>query len=300
MVETRGTLPKALWPGVKAWWGADYKQYPEVCKQIFEVQKSTMAWEEDVQITGMNAAKVKDEGGSTEYDNIGQGFTSRYTHLALSNGFIVTREEFKDNQYKKVARARTKELSKSFRVAKETLAASVFNNAHTTFQTGDGVSLLNTAHPEKMGTFSNKLAVAADLSESSLEDLCIQIMNATDSVGDPIHIEPKQLIIPTSLTFEAERILKSAQRVGTDHNDINALKSLGVLQNAPIVWRFLTDTDAFYIKTDVSEGLKHYQREAREISREGDFDTDNLKVKGYERYSFGATNPRCLYGSEGA
>lgn len=299
-METRGTLPKALWPGVKAWWGADYKQYPEVCKQVFEVQKSSMAWEEDVQITGMSAAKIKDESGATEYDNIGQGYTSRYTHVALSNGYKVTREEFRDNQYKKVARARTKQLSKSFRVAKETLAAAILNNGFTTFQTGDGVSLFNASHPEKASTFSNTLAVAADLSESSLEDLCIEIMTATDSVGDPVHIQPKRLIIPPHLSFVAERILKSTQRVGTDHNDINALKSMGILQADPIVWRFLTDTDAWFVQTDAPEGLKHYQREAREIMREGDFDTDVLKVKGYERYSFGATEPRGCYGVPGA
>lgn len=301
MAETRGTLPKALWPGVKAWWGASYKLYPEVCKQVFDVQKSTMAFEEDVQITSMTNAAVKSEGGSTQYDNIGQGYTTRYTHVAYSNGYIVTREEFADNQYPKVARARTYALNKSFWATKETVAANIFNRAtNSSYVGGDGVTLLNTAHPEKVGTFSNRPTVAADLSESSLEDLVIQTMTATDSVGDPIMINPKKLLIPPQLAFDATRIIKSQLQSGTANNDTNAMKQMGILQSDPIVWNFLTDTDAFYILTDAQEGLKMYQREAREVNREGDFDTDNLKVKGYERYSFGWTDPRAVYGSPGA
>ena len=301
MPENRGTLPKSLWPGVKAWWGADYKDYPEICRQIFEMRTSKMAFEEDVQITSMSAAPVKDEGGSTSYDNIGQGYTTRYTHVAYSNGFIVTREQFADNQYAKVARARTKALSKSFRVTKETVAANILNRATNGSYTGaDGVTLLNTAHPEKVGTFSNRLAVAADLSESSLEDLMILIMTATDSVGDPIMIKPKRLIIPPQLAFEATRITKSVLQSGTANNDTNAMREMGLLQEDPIIWNYLTDPDAFFVQTDAPEGMIGYQREAREIKREGDFDTDNLKVKGYERYSFGYTDPRCLYGSPGA
>lgn len=301
MAETRGTLPKALWPGIKAWHGVFYKKFPEMCRQVFDVQKSTMAFEEDVQITGMAAAKVKDEGGGTAYDNIGQGYTSRYTHVAYSNGFIVTKEEFDDNQYPKVARARTRELAKSFYVTKETVAANVLNRAfNASYTGGDGVSLLNTTHPEKVGTFSNRLAVAADLSESSLEDLLILIMTATDSVGDPIQLNPTKLIIPPQLTFTAHRIINSVNQSGTANNDVNAIRSMGLLQNDPVTWNFLTDSDAFFVKTDVAEGLKMYQRKPREINREGDFDTDNLKVKGYERFSVGWSDPRDLYGSPGA
>lgn len=301
MVETRGTLPKALWPGVKAWWGADYKRYPEICKQVFETVSSSMAFEEDVQITGMGMAKVKDEGGSTEYDNIGQGYTTRYTHVAYSNGFIVTREEFADNQYPKVARARTRELSKSFRVTKETVAANIFNRAvDSNYLGADGKTLLATDHPEKVGTFANRPIVAADLSESALEDLLIQVMTATDSVGDPIQLAPKRLLIPPQLYFTAMRILKSVQQSGTANNDINVINSQGLFSADPIKWNYLTDDDAYFVLTDVSDGLKHYQREAREIEREGDFDTGNLKVKGYERYSFGYTDPRAVFGSPGA
>lgn len=302
MTENRGTLPKSLWPGVKAWWGADYQQYPEICHQIFEVMNSTMPFEEDVQITSMSAAPVKDEGGSRTYNNIGQGYTTRYTHIAYANGYQITREQFADNQYVKVARARTRALSKSHRVTKETVSANIFNRATTSgYEGADGVTLLSTAHPEKVGTFSNRLAVAADLSESSLEDLIILIMTATDSVGDPIMIKPKKLIVPPQLAFAATRILKSTLQSGTANNDTNAMREMGLLQGDPIIWNYLTDTDAFYIQTDVPDGLKLYQREAREIKKgQTDDDTDNLKVKSYERFSVGYTDPRALYGSPGA
>lgn len=301
MVETRGTLPKSLWPGVKAWWGADYAQHPEVCRSIFETRNSTMAWEEDVQITSMSAAPVKDEGGAVTYNNIGQGYTTRYTHVAYANGFIVTREQFADNQYPKIARARTMALSKSHRVTKETVAANILNRATTAgYEGADGVTLLSTAHPEKVGTFANRAAVAADFSESALEDMLILIDTATDSVGDPIQIKAKKLIIPPALRFNVTRTLRSTLQSGTANNDVNAVKKLGILQGDPIVWQFLTDTDAWFIQTDAPEGLIHYQREAREITRDGDFDTNNLKVKSYERYSFGYTDPRCIYGSPGA
>lgn len=302
MTENRGTLPKSLWPGVKAWWGADYAQHPEISRQIFTVLSSSMAFEEDVQITSMSAAPVKSEGGARPYNNIGQGYTTRYTHIAYANGFQITREQFADNQYAKVARARTKALSKSHRVTKETVAANIFNRATSGSYLGaDGVSLLSTAHPEKVGTFSNRLSVAADLSESSLEDLLILIMTATDSVGDPIMIKPKRLIIPPQLAFVATRILKSTLQSGTANNDTNAMKDMGLLQGDPIIWNYLTDTDAFFVQTDVDDGLKLYQREAREITKgQTDDDTDNLKVKSYERFSVGYTDPRCLYGSPGA
>lgn len=302
MTENRGTLPKSLWPGVKAWWGADYQQYPEICRQVFEVMNSTMAFEEDVQITSMSAAPVKDEGGSRTYDNIGQGYTTRYTHIAYANGYQITREQFADNQYVKVARARTRALSKSHRVTKETVSANVFNRSTTAgYEGADGVTLLSTAHPEKVGTFANRPAVAADLSESSLEDLIILTMTATDSVGDPIMIKPKKLLIPPQLAFAATRILKSTLQSGTANNDTNAMREMGLLQGDPIIWNYLTDTDAFYLLTDVPDGLKLYQREAREIKKgQTDDDTDNLKVKSYERFSVGYTDPRAVYGSPGA
>jgi hypothetical protein len=302
MSENRGTLPKSLWPGVKAWWGADYEMHPEICQKIFAVQSSSMAFEEDVQITSMSAAPVKSEGGSRTYNNIGQGYTTRYTHIAYANGYQITREQFADNQYAKVARARTKALSKSHRVTKETVAANILNRAtNGSYLGADGVTLLSTAHPEKVGTFANRMTVAADLSESSLEDLVILIMTATDSVGDPIMIKPKRLIIPPQLAFVATRITKSMQQSGTANNDTNAMREMGLFQEDPVTWNYLTDPDAFFIQTDVDEGLKLYQREAREITKgQTDDDTDNLKVKSYERFSVGYTDPRCIYGSIGA
>jgi Mu-like prophage major head subunit gpT len=302
MTENRGTLPKSLWLGVKAWWGADYDLHPEICREIFSVQTSSMAFEEDVQITSISAAPVKSEGGARTYNNIGQGYTTRYTHIAYANGYQITREQFADNQYAKVARARTKALSKSHRVTKETVAANILNRSTSGSYLGaDGVSLLSTAHPEKVGTFANRMSVAADLSESSLEDILILIMTATDSVGDPIMIKPKRLIIPPQLAFVATRILKSTLQSGTANNDTNAMREMGLLQGDPVMWNYLTDPDAWYVQTDVEEGLKLYQREAREITKgQTDDDTDNLKVKSYERFSVGYTDPRCIYGSPGA
>jgi hypothetical protein len=302
MTENRGTLPKSLWPGVKAWWGADYEQHPEVCRQIFSVMSSSMAFEEDVQITSISAAPVKDEGGARTYNNIGQGYTTRYTHIAYANGYQITREQFADNQYAKVARARTKALSKSHRVTKETVSANILNRAtNGSYLGADGVTLLSTAHPEKVGTFANRMAVSADLSESSLEDILILIMTATDSVGDPIMIKPKRLIIPPQLAFVATRLLKSTLQSGTANNDTNAVREMGLLQGDPVMWNYLTDPDAWFVQTDVDDGLKMYQREAREIKKgQTDDDTDNLKVKSYERFSVGYTDPRCIYGSVGA
>ena len=302
MTENRGTLPKSLWMGVNSWWGADYKNHPDVCSQVFSVQKSTQAFEEDVQLTSTSAAPVKSEGGARTYDNIGQGYTTRYTHIAYASGFQITREQFADNQYAKVARARTKALSKSHRVTKETVSANILNRATSGSYLGaDGVALLSTAHPEKVGTFANKLAVAADLSESSLEDLMILIMTATDSVGDPIMLKPKRLIIPPQLAFAATRITASLGQSGTANNDTNAMREMGMLQGKPIIWQYLTDPDGFFIQTDADDGLKLYQREAREIKKaSADDDTDNLKVKSYERFSVGYTDPRAIYGTEGA
>lgn len=300
MTENRGTLPKALWPGVKTWWG-DYNKHPEEHKSVFDVRKSNMAFEEDVELIGMGLAKVKDEGDGSSYDNLTQGPISRYQHVTYSLGYRVTEEEFDDNQYKKVAKRRTQALAFSHRTTKEIIGADILNRSVTAGYTGgDGVTLLSTSHPVQGGTQSNTLAVAADLSESSVEDLLIQIMNAEDNRGLPIAIKPKRLIIPPALAFEAERIVKSTLRSGTDHNDTNAMRSLGVFQQDPMVYHYLTDTDAWYISTDVSDGLICYNRKAREIRRDGDFDTGNLKVKGIERYSFGWTDWRGLFGTEGA
>lgn len=302
MVETRGTLPKALWPGVKRWWGQDYEKHPEECKMVFEMDTSEKAFEEDVELSGLGLASVKSEGGSSVYDNMRQGPTTRYTHLTYSLGYVVTEEEFDDGQYEKVAKSRTKSLGFSFRTTKEVVAANVLNRHSTSgYNGGDGVTLLSTAHPTMDGgTQANRLTVAADLSEAALEDLLVLMMKAENSVGHPIPIRAKRLIVPPDLAFEATRIVKSVLQSGTGNNDVNAMKAMSIFQQDPMIYHYLTDTDAFFITTTAPSGLIGYQRKNRVIRRESDFDTDNLKVKGIERYAFGWTDWRGLYGSPGA
>lgn len=302
MPETRGTLPKALWPGVKAWWGQDYKKHPEECMQAFENETSDMAFEEDVELTGMGLAQIKDEGAASTYDNMRQGPTTRYTHATLSLGFIVTEEEFDDNKYAKVAKARTQSLAFSFRTTKEIIGANVYNRAfNSAYVGGDGVSMINTAHPTADGgTQSNELPIAADISEAAVEDMLVIISQAENSVGHPIAIQPKRLIVPPTLMFDATRIVRSTLQSGTENNDINALREMGMFSQDPMVYHYLTDPDAWFISTNVPNGLKMYQRKKRVIRRENEFDTDNLKVKGVERYSFGHTDWRGIYGTAGA
>mgnify|MGYP005990596105 CR=1 FL=1 len=302
MVETRGTLPKALWPGVKQWWGQDYAKHPEECAMVFEQDTSDKAFEEDVELTGMGLATVKDEGAASAYDSMGQGTTTRYTHVTYSLGFAVTEEEFDDGQYAKVAKARTKALSFSFRTTKEVVGANVLNRGFNASYAGaDGVAMLSDSHPVKGGGVqSNILSTPADLSEASLEDLLVIIAKAKNAVGHPIAIQPKQLIVPPALMFDATRIVRSTLQSGTDKNDINALRAMGMFQKDPMIYHYLTDEDAWFVSTNAPDGLKQYQRKKRVIRRENEFDTDNLKVKGIERYSFGHTDFRGIFGSEGA
>lgn len=300
-IETRGSLPRALWPGVKSWFGTEYADYPRFAERMFNMDTSSMAFEDDVEIVGMGMAHVKSEGNSTDYESITQGYTSRYTHVSYGLGFIVTREEFDDNQYNKVARARSRALARAFRHAKETVSANVLNNAFSgSYLGGDGVALLSNAHPTRAGNQSNILAVAADFSEASVEDLFKLMMQAKDSSGMPIPMRATKLIVGTDNAFEVERLFKSVGRVGTADNDTNALRSMGVLPSEIIVNPYLTDSDAWFIVTDVQDGLKGYTRTALEIRRDNDFDTLNLKVAGFERYSFGWSDWRGLYGTAGA
>jgi hypothetical protein len=302
MTETRGTLPKALWPGVKAWWGQDYAKHPEECRQVYDVQSSTMAFEEDVELSGMGLATVKSEGGSSVYDNMRQGPTTRYTHATYSLGFKVTEEEFDDNQYQKVARARTQALAFSFRTTKEIVGANVFNRAFDGgYLGGDGVSMISESHPVMGGGVqANRMAAAADLSEAALEDVLKLISKAENGVGQPIALKAKKLIVHPDEMFNAIRITKSELRSGTANNDINAMAYIGAFEEGPMTWHYLTDPDAWFVSTNVPDGLKMYQRKNRVIRRETDFDTDNLKVKGVERYSFGWSDWRAVFGSPGA
>jgi len=300
-ITNTGAHPKALWPGVNTWFGNKYDEHPAECPLIFEVQGSTQNFEEDVLTTGFGLAPVKPEGVSTVYDSHTQGYTSRYTHVAYSLGYIVTKEEKDDNLYEKVSMRRAGSLAFSMRQTRENVGANILNRAVATgYNGGDGVTLFSTAHPlASGGTWSNKLAAAADLSEASLEDICIQIGNAVDQKGLKISLRPTRLIIPVESQFDATRILKSVGQSAVDNNNINALRVMGAIPEMTVN-HYLTDTDAFYVKTDAPEGLKWYDRAAVEFGKDEDFDTDNAKAKGYMRFSAGWSDARGLYGSEGA
>lgn len=300
-VISTGNNPKLLWPGLNAVWGRNYTEHAKQFTNLFDIEQSDMNYEEEVEMTGFGLAPVKQQGGSTVYDSESQQTVNRYTHIAYSLGFIVTREEMDDNLYEKKGVTRTQALAFSMRQTKETVAANVYNRAfNSAFVGGDGVELLSTAHPSLAGSQSNELAVAADLSEASLEDLSIQIMNATNNRGLKIAIRPRKLIVPTALAFEAERILKSTLQNDTANNAINALRATGMFPEGVHVNQYLTDPDAFFIRTDAPNGMKMFQRVAAEFAQDGDFDTSNVKYKAYERYSQGWSDFRGLYGSPGA
>lgn len=296
-----GNIAKLLWPGLNARWGANYTEHDKEYTDLVDVFTSDMTYEEDQEMTGFGLAPVKAQGMPTTYDTMSQGYTTRYTHIAYGLGFIITREAIDDNQYEKVGMQRTGSLAFSMRQTKENVVANLYNRAfNSSYTMGDGKELLATDHPSLAGTWQNELTTSADLSEASLEDLVVLIGQAKNSRGLRISIKPKSLIIPVQLQFEAARILKSVQQSGTANNDINALKAMGAFPDGVKVNHYLTDTDAFFIRTDVPEGLKLFQRTAAEFKQDTDFDTDNLKYKAYERYSVGASDPRALYGSPGA
>lgn len=292
--------PKALWPGVKAWWGLKYDDHQVEYTELFDLFTSDKAYEEDVQLTGFGVAPVKAQGASVTYDSEVQGPTTRYTHIAYALGYIVTHEELKDNLYTEVSNSRAGALARAFRQTKERVAANVYNRATTSGYTGgDGVVLLSTAHVNTSGgTYSNKLTTDADLSEAALEDLTIQIMQATDDRGLQINLMPKSLIVAPSNYYNANRILKTEKQVDTANNNINVLKANGVIPKL-VVNHYLTDSDAWFIRTNVSNGMKFYEREAIMFDQDNDFDTMNAKAKSYERYSCGWTDPRALFGSTG-
>ncbi len=300
-VITTGNHPKALWPGIKAWWGRSYNEHPVEWTDLFDRETSDKAYEEDVQVTGFGLAPKKPEGASTHYDSETQGYTTRYTHVAYSLGYIVTYEELRDNLYEVVSRRRAAALAFSMRQTKETVLANVYNRAFSATQVGgDGKELLATDHPTLSGVQSNELAVAADLSEASLEDLTIQIMGATNDRGLKISIMPQSLIVPRQLWFEANRILKSTLQNDTANNAINALKATNALPGGIKVNHYLTDADAWFVRTNAPRGMICYDREAVSFDQDNDFDTKNAKACAYERYKALWTDFRGLYGSPGA
>jgi hypothetical protein len=296
-----GNHPKALWPGVKAWFGVGYGEHTEEYRDLFSVESSGQAWEEDVQMKGFGLMPVKTEGAPSTYTGQTQGWLSRYTHIAYSMGFIVTYEELKDNLYAKVAGSRAKALGFSKRQTKENIGANVYNRAFNSDYTGgDGVELLATTHPSAAGNWSNELDPSADISETALEDLCIQLMGATDDNGLKIALHPQSLLVPRQLWFEANRILKSTLTNDSANNALNVLKSTNALPGGIKVNHYFTDSDAYFIRANITDGMKCYQRDSFDLKRDNDFDTDNAKAKTYDRYSFGWSDPRALFGSAGA
>ena len=295
-----GNHPKALWPGINAWWGTSYNKHPLECMEIFDVKSSGKAYEEDVENLSFGLAPAKPQGSGVAYDSHVQGPTTRYTHIVYGLGYIVTKEEIDDNLYEKVSRDRVSSLAFSMRTTKETVSANVLNRAfNSSFTGGDGVELISTAHVTDDGTQSNHLTVAADLSEASLEDLLIQINLMKNSRGLPIAARASKMIIPAALEFEAQRILGSVLQSGTANNDTNAVRSLGIMPKGFSVNHYLTDTDAWFIKTDVENGLTMFDRTKLAFTRDNDFDTENAKAKCIERYSVGWTDWRSIFASPG-
>lgn len=300
-IITTGQIAKLLWPGLNARWGVAYNKHPNEWQDLVDVSDSDMAYEEDQEMTGFGLAPIKTQGASIAYDTEGQGVTSRYTHVTYALGFIITEEAIDDNKYEKIGMQRTGNLAFSMSQTKENVVANLYNRAFSGSYLGaDGVALLSTAHPSLSGNQSNTLAVAADMSEASLEDLTIQMGQATNSRGLKISITPKSLIIPINLQYEAARILKSVGQSDTANNAINAMKSMGTFSDGFRINHYLTDPDAFFIRSNVEDGLRFFQRKAVAFAQDGDFDTSNIKYKAAERYSIGWSDWRGLYGSPGA
>lgn len=297
-----GNFGKALWPGINAWYGKAYDEHQEQYTELFEKNTSRKRFEEEVGISSFGLAEELSEGAGVSYDNEQQGFVSRYNHVTYALGFIITKEMMEDDLYDVVGERRSKALAFSMRQTKEIVGANVYNRAfNSSYTGGDGKEMCATDHPNVAGgTWSNELATAADLSESALEQAIIDIGDFTNDRGLKIAVRPTKLIVPTELQFEAERILMTPHRVGTADNDINAMKAMGMLQNGYCVNNYLTDADAWFLRTNAPDGLKYFERAADSFDMDNDFDTDNAKFKARARYSFGWTDPRGIYGSPGA
>lgn len=294
---TTGNHPKALWPGMHAFFGTTYGEYQEEWRDLVDVEKSSKNYEEDTLVTGFGQMPVKPEGSGISYDSETQGFTKRYTHSVWGLGYIVTQEEMEDNLYEVVSKKRIKRLAFSARQTKENIVANVYNRAtNSSYTGGDGVVLLSTAHTSTSGNWSNKLSTDADLSEAALEDIMVQIAQAKNDRGHIINLQAKKLIVSSSDMFNAKRILKSDKQSGNANNDMNALK--GMLDYS--VNHYLTDTDAWFVRTDAPYGLQLFERRPLSFTRDNDFDTENAKAKCTMRFSVGWTDPRALYGSTGA
>ena len=302
MAISRAQLLKELLPGLNALFGLEYKTYGEEHKEIFATESSERSFEEETKLSGFSAAPVKNEGSAIAYDNGQEAWTARYNHETIALGFSLTEEAIEDNLYDTLSSRYTKALARAMAYTKQTKAAAVLNNGFSsTYPGGDGVELFSTAHPlVSGGTNSNEPSTPADLNETSLEAAVIQIAGWTDERGLLIAAKPRKLIVPPSLQFVATRLLETELRVGTNDNDINAIKNNGSIPEGYTVNHFLTDTDAWFLTTDVPNGLKHFIRTPLATSMDGDFDTGNVRYKARERYSFGWSDPLGAFGSPGA
>ena len=302
MAISRNQLVKELEPGLNALFGLEYKSYEQQWSEVYTTESSDRAFEEEVMLSGFAQARVKPEGSGVAFDNAQETFTARYTNETIALAFAITEEAIEDNLYDRLASRYTKALARSMASTKNVKGASPLNNGQPggTFTSGDGVTLFNTAHPTVAGTFSNTLATASDLNETSLEQALIDINAFTDERGLKIAAKGVKMIIPSALQFVAERLMKSQGRTSTADNDINAVRSMGMIPQGYRVNNYLTDADAFFILTDVPNGMKHFNRAPLTTKMEGDFDTGNVRYKARERYVFGVSDPRGIFSSPGA
>ena len=302
MAISRAQLLKELLPGLNALFGMEYARYGEEHKEIYETETSERSFEEETKLSGFSAAPVKNEGSAIAYDNAQEAWTTRYNHETIALGFSITEEAIEDNLYDSLSARYTKGLARAMAYTKQVKAAATLNNGFSAaYPGGDGVALFSTAHPlVSGGTNSNRPSTAADLNETSLENAVIQIAAWTDERGLLIAAKPKKLIVPPALQFVATRLLETNLRVGTADNDINALKNNGSIPEGYTINHYLTDTNGWYLTTDVPNGLKHFVRTPLQNSMDGDFDTGNVRYKARERYSFGWSDPLGMFGSPGS
>jgi hypothetical protein len=302
MAISRAQLLKELLPGLNALFGLEYKKYGEEHKEIFETESSERSFEEETKLSGFSAAPVKNEGAALAYDNAQEAWTARYVHETIAMGFSITEEAIEDNLYDSLSSRYTKALARGMAYTKQVKAANILNNAFAAGYTyGDGVTLCSTSHPlVSGGVNSNRPTVAADLNETSLEAAVIQIAAWTDERGLLIAAKPTKLVIPAALQFVATRLLETKLRVGTADNDINAIENNGSIPGGYTINNYLTDTNAWFLLTDVPNGLKHFVRTPMQTGMDADFDTGNSRYKARERYSFGVSDPLGIFGSPGA
>jgi hypothetical protein len=297
-----GNFAKALWPGVNSWYGEKYGEHRTQYTDLFDTHTSRKAWEEDVGTSMFGLASVKTEGGSVAYDTAQQGYLKRYQHVTYGLGFVITKEMVEDDLYDVIGKRRAQGLAFSMRQTKEVIGASVYNNAFddSGYPQPDGKAILDTAHPNVAGGTWDNITTAATLSEATLEDLTIDIMQATNDRGLNIALQAEVLIVPPDLVYEADRILNSPLRVGSADNDLNAMKNMGKFPGGVKVNQYLTSSTAYFIRTNCPDGAKYFERRGDDFSMDSEFDTDNAKYKATGRYSFGVTDARGLYGNAGA